>query len=128
VKGINLKKIGAIVAGATILASSVAFAGLMYQNTELVNADGQPLAKVVVGAGSMASDGVVAASISNKLANEAYKSTTLTAEVVGEATCTGGSGGEGTCDIVEGSETVTLEVTVPGAGIEGVHTFTTRNW
>ena len=124
-KGINLKKIGAIVAGATILASSVAFAGLLYQNTELVNADGQPLAKVVVGASSMASDGVVAASISNKLANEAYKSTTLTAEVVGTATCTGGASGEGTCDVVEGSETVTLEVTVPGSGIEGVHTFTT---
>ncbi|MBD3397724.1 hypothetical protein GF412_01175, partial [Candidatus Micrarchaeota archaeon] len=126
VKGINLKKIGAIVAGATILASSVAFAGgLMYQNTELVNENGEPLAKVIVGAGSQAVDGVVAAAISNKMANEAYKSTTLTAEVVGEATCTGGAEGEGTCDIVEGSETVTLEVTVPGAGIEGVHTFTT---
>ncbi|MBN2121664.1 hypothetical protein JW721_01225, partial [Candidatus Micrarchaeota archaeon] len=124
-KGINLKKIGAIVAGATILASSVAFAGLMYQNTELVNADGQPVAKVVMGANAMASDGVAAALISNKLANEAYKSTTLTAEVVGEATCAGGSAGAGTCDVVEGSETVTLSVTVPGAGIEGVHMFTT---
>lgn len=125
-KGINLKKIGAIVAGATILASSVAFAGgLMYQNTELVNENGEPLAKVIVGTGSQAVDGVVAAAISNKMANEAYKSATLTAEVVGEATCTGGAEGEGTCDIVEGSETVTLEVTVPGAGIEGVHEFTT---
>ena len=125
-KGINLKKIGAIVAGATILASSVAFAGgLKYQNTELVNENGEPLAKVVIGANSVASDGVVAALISNKMANEAYKSTTLTAEVVGEATCTGGAEAEGTCDIVEGSETVTLEVTVPGAGAEGVHSFTT---
>lgn len=124
-KGINLKKIGAIVAGATILASSVAFAGLMYQNTELVNMDGQPVAKVVIGANAMASDGVAAALISNKLANEAYKSTTLTAEYVGEATCSGGAEGSGTCDVVEGSETVTLAVTIPGAGIEGVHEFTT---
>ena len=72
-KGINLKKIGAIVAGATILASSVAFAGgLMYQNTELVNENGEPLAKVILGAGSQAVDGVVAAAISNRMANEAY--------------------------------------------------------
>ena len=123
-KGINLKNIGAIVAGATILASSVAYAGLMYQNTELVNSDGQPLAKVVLGANAMASDGVVAALISNKLANEAYKTTTFTAKTVGTPTCSGGaSNGTGTCTVKDGSETVTLQITVPGAGLEGQHKF-----
>ena len=100
VKGINLKKIGAIVAGATILASSVAFAGgLMYQNTELVYENGEPLAKVILGAGSQAVDGVVAAAISNRMANEAYKSATLTAEVVGEGQIKG-SKGKGGIDFI----------------------------
>ncbi|MFA5412264.1 MAG: S-layer protein [Candidatus Micrarchaeia archaeon] len=114
-KGINLKKIGAIVAGSAILASSIAFAGLVYQNTPLVDANGQPVVKVVVGERAMSSDGVVAAYIASKIANEAYKSSTLTAQVVGEGSCTGGSG-SGTCTVVENSEQVTLEVTVPGAG------------
>ncbi|MDD5096088.1 MAG: S-layer protein [Candidatus ainarchaeum sp.] len=114
-KGINLKKIGAIVAGSAILASSIAFAGLVYQNTPLVDANGQPVVKVVVGERAMASDGVVAAYIASKIANEAYKTSTLTAQVVGEGSCTGGEG-SGTCTVVENSEQVTLEVTVPGAG------------
>jgi len=122
VKGINLKKIGAIVAGSAILASSVAFAGLMYNNVELVNNDGQPLAKVVVGENGWSSDGVAGAWIASKLANEAYKSATLTAEVVGEGTCNG-EGGAGTCEVVEGSETVTLEITVPGSGALGRYDF-----
>ena len=49
-KGINLKKIGAIVAGATKLASSVAFAPLYYEDTALVTDSGQPVVKVVVAA------------------------------------------------------------------------------
>ncbi|NYZ60105.1 S-layer protein [Candidatus Micrarchaeota archaeon] len=114
-KGINLKKIGAIVAGSAILASSVAFAGLVYQNTPLVDANGQPVVKIVVGERAAASDGVVAAYVASKIANEAYKSSTLTAEVVGDGTCTGASG-TGTCSVVAGSEKVTLLVTVPGAG------------
>ncbi len=114
-KGINLKKIGAILAGSAILASSVAFAGLVYQNTPLVDANGQPVVKIVVGERAAASDGVVAAYIASKIANEAYKSSTMTAEVVGAGTCTGASG-TGTCSVVAGSEKVTLLVTVPGAG------------
>ncbi|NYZ60511.1 S-layer protein, partial [Candidatus Micrarchaeota archaeon] len=106
-KGINLKKIGAIVAGSAILASSVAFAGLVYQNTPLVDANGQPVVKIVVGERAAASDGVAAAYIASKIANEAYKSSTLTAEVVGDGTCTGASG-TGTCSVVAGSEKATL--------------------
>jgi hypothetical protein len=45
---VNLKKIGAIVAGATILASTAAFGALWYGNTKLVDDNGAPVAKVVV--------------------------------------------------------------------------------
>ncbi|MEM4215971.1 MAG: S-layer protein, partial [Candidatus Anstonellales archaeon] len=114
---LNLKKIGAIVAGATILASSVAFAGVMYGNTVLVNDNGQPLAKVIVGEKAAASDGVGAAKIVAKLANNAYAAKTLKASAT--ATCTGGAG-TGTCDVSQ--ETTTLEVTIPGLGT-GVHDF-----
>ncbi|MDD5337369.1 MAG: S-layer protein, partial [Candidatus ainarchaeum sp.] len=123
-KGINLKKIGAIVAGATILASSVAFASLMYGNTELVDANGQPVAKVVLGSNAQVSDGVVAASIASKLASAAYAKKTLTAAVANDATCTTtGSTGNGTCAI--SNEKVTLEVTVPGSANSGIHAFVT---
>ncbi len=123
-KGINLKKIGAIVAGATILASSVAFAGLMFENTELVDANGQPVAKVVLGSGAAASDGAVAGAIAAKLASAAYAKRTLTAAVAADATCsTGATGGTGTCAV--SGEKVTLEVTVPGTTAAGVHDFST---
>jgi len=114
---LNLKKIGAIVAGATILASSVAFAGVMYGNTALVNDNGQPLVKVVVGEKAAASDGVGAAKIVAKIANNAYATKTLKASAT--ATCTGGNA-TGTCEVSQ--ETVTLEVTIPGLGT-GVHDF-----
>jgi len=114
---LNLKKIGAIVAGATILASSVAFAGVMYGNTALVNDNGQPLVKVVVGEKAAASDGVGAAKIVAKIANNAYATKTLKASAT--ATCTGGNA-TGTCEVSQ--ETVDLEVTIPGLGT-GVHNF-----
>ena len=120
----KIRKLGAIVAGATILASSVAFAGgLMYQNTELVNAEGEPLTKIVVGSNAMASDGVAASLISNAIVNEAYKSETLTAQFVGDFVCA--QNGNATCDIEEDSETVTLRVTVPGASENGADHFIT---
>ncbi|MEW6528757.1 MAG: S-layer protein [Candidatus Micrarchaeota archaeon] len=123
-KGINLKKIGAIVAGATILASSVAFAGLMFENTELVNANGAPLAKVVIGANAAASDGVVASTIAAKLASSAYVKKTYTAAVANDATCdTNATSGAGKCTVTD--EKVVLEVTVPGATNTGVHEFST---
>lgn len=113
---VNLKKIGAIVAGATILASSVAFASLWYGNTQLVNDNGAPTAKVVVGANAAASDGVAAANIAARIANEAYKSTTLSAQVSGTPSCTLPEG-EGKCSV--SNEKVTLEITVPGQTAEG---------
>ena len=120
---VNLKKIGAIVAGATMLASSVAFAGLMYGNTQLVNDNGQPLVKVVVGEKALASDGVAAANIAAKLASEAYAMKNLTAQYVsGSVKCSAAnaSNGTGTCSLT--NKKATLEITVPGATVTGTYT------
>lgn len=121
---VNLKKLGAIVAGATILASSVAFAGLSAWNTQLVDANGAPVAKVVVGANAAASDGVAAANVAAALAKEAFKMQTLTAQVAGKAVCTVGSGSSTLC-AVGTPKTVQLEITVPGGVTEGSATFKT---
>jgi hypothetical protein len=118
---VNLKKIGAIVAGATILASSVAFAGLTFGSTQLVDDNGAPVAKVVIGANAAASDGVAAALIASKLVSTAYKSSTLTASVSGAPTCSaGGAGGAGSCTI--SNKQATLEITVPGSVATGTYT------
>ncbi len=114
---VNLKKIGAIVAGATILASSAAFAGLMFGSTTLVDDNGAPVAKVVVGSNAMPSDGVAAALIAGKIVSEAYKSQTLSAEVSGTASCTPNGDASGTCSI--SNEKAKLEITVPGAVAAG---------
>ncbi len=113
-KGLNLKKVGALVAGATILASSVAFAGLSFEDTELVNANGQPLVKVVVGENAAASDGVAAANIASYIANNAFATKTYTAMAT-EAECgsSAAAGSTGTCAVT--NEQVKLEVTVPGS-------------
>ncbi|MBU0591660.1 hypothetical protein KKD40_05560 [Candidatus Micrarchaeota archaeon] len=118
---VNLKKLGAIVAGATILASSAAFAGLMFGSTTLVDDNGAPVAKVVIGSNAAASDGVAAALIATKLASAAYKSSTVTAEVSGDAVCAAdGSDGTGGCAI--SNEKAKLEITVPGSTAMGTWT------
>ncbi len=117
---VNLKKMGAIVAGATMLASSAAFAGLLFGSTTLVDDNGAPVAKVVIGSNSAPSDGVAGALIAGKIASEAYKSQTLTAEVSGTADCVAGEGSEetaGTCSI--SNEKARLEITVPGSVAAG---------
>ncbi len=120
---VNLKKIGAMVAGATILASSVAFAGLMYGNTVLVNDQGNTAAKVVVGEKALASDGVAAANIAAAIASNAWKSTVFTASVSGDPTCSvgGGEAGAGACAI--SNEKAKLEISVPGAATPGTYTM-----
>jgi hypothetical protein len=117
---VNLKKIGAIVAGATILASSAAFAGLMFGSTTLVDDNGAPVAKVVIGSKAQPSDAVAGALIAGKMVGEAYKSQTLSAQVSGTASCTGGSGTGGTCSIT--NEKARLEITVPGSVAAGTWT------
>ncbi len=116
----DVKKIGAIVAGAAILASSVAFAGLYYEGVELVNDNGEPQVTIVVGENAAAKDGVAAAMIAAAIANKAYKDVELTAEVVGEATCKAAEGNGTTADCEVKDKTVTLEVTLPGLGDSAV--------
>ncbi len=117
---LNLKKLGAVIAGAAILASSVAFAGLYYGNTELVNDNGQVVTKVVVGQNAAVSDAVAAANIASAIASNAYKDVELTAQVTGEAACSSGEV-TGECEITD--KTVTLEVTVPGLESTAMHQF-----
>ncbi len=125
-KGINVKKIAAFAGAAVLFGASVAVADVVYGNMQLVDQNGQPTVKVVVGSKAAITDGVAAANIAAKIANEAYKSSTLTAGLSGEATCSVGTGtsGAGSCSLVESSKKVTLEVTLPGT-IAGTHTFKT---
>ncbi len=125
-KGINVRKIAALTSALILGASALAVADVYYGNTQLVDQNGQPTVKVYVGSKAAVSDGIAAANIAAKIANEAYKSSTLTASVSGTPTCSVGTGigGTGTCSIVESSKKVTLEVTVPGT-IAGVHEFKT---
>jgi hypothetical protein len=117
---VNLKKIGAIVAGAAILASSVSFAGLMFGSTQLVDDNGAPVAKVVVGENAASSDGVAAGLIASKIASEAFKMSNISAQVSGASTCDAGGAAGGSCTVSD--EKVTLEVTVPGAVAAGTYT------
>ncbi len=125
-KGINAKKIAAFVGTAILFGAAAVAAEVTYGSTQLVDQSGQPTVKIYVGSKAQISDGVAAANIAAKIANEAYKSSTLTATVSGTPTCTVGSGvsGAGTCSIVESSKKVTLEVTLPGT-IAGTYTFKT---
>ncbi len=118
---VNLKKMGAIVAGATILASSAAFAGLMFGSTTLVDSNGAPVAKVVIGSNAQASDGVAAALIASTIASNTFKSSTLTANVAGAATCAVGTGSaSGGCQV--SNKQAKLEITVPGSVASGTAT------
>lgn len=124
-KGINVRKIAAVAGAAVLGLSAFAVADVVYGSTQLVDQNGQPTVKIYVGSNAAISDGVAAANIAAKIANEAYKSSTLTASVSGTPTVTCGTGsGAGTCSIVESSKKVTLEVNVPGT-IAGTHTFKT---
>ncbi|MFA5929533.1 MAG: S-layer protein [Candidatus Micrarchaeia archaeon] len=125
-KGINVKKIAAFAGAAVLFSAAAVAAEVTFGSTQLVDQSGQPTVKIYVGSKAQISDGVAAANIAAKIANEAYKSSTLTASVSGTPTCTVGSGvsGAGTCSIVESSKKVTLEVTLPGS-VSGTHTFKT---
>lgn len=125
-RGINVRKIAAFAGAAVLGLSAIAVADVVYGSTQLVDQNGQPTVKVYVGTKAAISDGVAAANIAAKIANEAYKSSTLTASVSGTPSCSvgGGVGGTGTCSLVESSKKVTLEVTIPGT-IAGTHEFKT---
>jgi len=123
-KGLNVKRIAALAAGAAILGATLASAGVVtYGNTPIISAEGVPQVKIVVGEKAAASDGVAAANIAALIGNLAFKSQEVTATVSGAAnlgcTVTGGAGA-GTCAV--SNEKVTLEVTVPGT-VGGVYPF-----
>ncbi len=125
-KSLNTKKIVALAAGATLLGSALLGAGAVsFGNTELINANGQPMAKVVVGAAARASDGVAAANIAAVMGNMAFKSAAITASPVGLDGLTCAAGGAGSCEVL--SKSVTLEVTTPAgvlpAGAYGFETY-----
>lgn len=123
-KGLNAKRIAALAAGAALLGSAFAFANVSYLNKDIINQNGQPVVKVVVGGNAAASDGVAAANIAATIGNMAYRSQTVTAQVQGQATCSISAGsGAGACPV--SNEKVTLEVGLPGvvSGAYGFRTF-----
>jgi hypothetical protein len=125
-KRLNVKRIAALAAGAAILGATLAGAGAVtYSNTPIINVNGQPQVKVVIGEKAAASDGVVAANIAAVIGNLAWKSQAVTATVAGAAnlgcTVTGGAGA-GTCAV--SNEKVTLSVVLPGV-VSGAAPFNT---
>jgi hypothetical protein len=126
VKSIDAKKIAAVTAGVALLgASLLAAAPIMYGNTEIINAQGKPVVKVVVGANAKASDGVAAANIAAVIGSLAYKSQTVTAQLQGSPTCSvGAAGAGGACTVSD--KKVALEITTPGTSIvAGAYGFRT---
>jgi len=110
---LNVKRIAALAAGAALLGASFAVADVTFQNAQIINQNGQPVVKIVVGQKAEAVDGIAAANIAAVIGNLAYKSQTITASVSGQASCSVSAGtGAGVCPI--SNEKVTLDVTLPG--------------
>ncbi|MBS3069321.1 S-layer protein [Candidatus Micrarchaeota archaeon] len=124
-KGVNVKKIAALAGVALLAGAGIAAADVVYGSTQLVDQNGQPTVKIVVGSMAQVSDGVAAANIAAVIANNAYMTSTLSASVPNDACSVGGSTnatGEGTCAI--SNKKVTLSVSMPGA-IAGAYQFNT---
>ena len=123
-KGLNVKKIAALAAGALFLGSAAVTAGLTYDDTELISDSGVPQVSVIVGEDAAASDGVAAARIASFLASKAYKTTHYTADVTGEPLCTPTGGEEGGTTTGQCTDmSVTLKITSPG--ITGAYSWDT---
>ena len=124
-KGVNVRKIAALAGVALLAGAGIAAADVLYGSTQLVDQNGQPTVKIVVGSMAQISDGVAAANIAAAIANQAYKSSTLKATMSGDATCSAGAAtgtGSGTCAI--SNKKVTLSVNMPGS-IAGAYQFST---
>src|SRR3989344_2728071 len=130
-KGLSIKKLAAVAAGAALIGTAVAPVAMALQGGPLVKSDlfndnGTPKASVILGSGALPSDGVWGGNIAAAIAEQArtYKSV----DVSGEA----GEGGEGSVDVSDVSvdlviggksvyKTDTKEYKVPlrsGTGIE----------
>ncbi len=81
-KSLNPKRIAAVVGGAALIATGLAFAGpLTFQNVPIISNSGQPLVQIVVGTLAKPSDGVAAGNIAAAIGNLAYTSVPVTASV-----------------------------------------------
>jgi len=81
-KSLNPKRIAAVVGGAALLATGLAFAGpISFQNVPIISNSGQPLVQIVVGTLAKPSDGVAAANLAAAIGNLAYTSVPVTASV-----------------------------------------------
>jgi len=123
-KGVNVKKIAALAGVALLAGAGVAAADVLYGSTQLVDQNGQPTVKIVVGSMAQISDGVAAANIAAAIANQAYKSSTLKATMSGDATCSAGAAGTGSGTCAISNKKVTLSVNMPGS-IAGAYQFKT---
>ena len=124
-KSLNTKKIVAMATGAALLGSAL-LGAVSYQNTELINDNGAPMAKVVVGSNAHISDGVAAANIAAVLGNMAFKSVEVTATPTGinGLSCDVSGDSAGTCSVL--SKSVDLEVVTPAGVIPaGAYGFST---
>jgi len=124
-KSLNTKKIVAMATGAALLGSAL-LGAVSYQNTELINDNGAPMAKVVVGSNAHISDGVAAANIAAVLGNMAFKSVEVTATPTGinGLSCDVSGDSAGTCSVL--SKSVDLEVVTPAGVIPaGAYGFET---
>ncbi len=126
-QSLSAKRIAAATAGAILLGASLFAAAppITIGNTEIINQNGKPVVKVVVGSNAKITDGIAAANIAAVIGSLAYGQKTISAVLQGEATCTVGGAGEGTCPVSD--EKVKLEINVPGtqvvAGAYGFRTY-----
>ncbi len=124
-KGISVKKLAALGVVSSLALAALGFGAVTYDGTPLVDENGVPVAKVVVGEKAAASDGVAAAKIAAYLANNAFKKSVYSAELSGQPTCSVSAppaNGAGTCAVT--NKRVTLEVQLPGES-GGAYKFTT---
>ena len=124
-KGWKSRLATTLIAAAFIGSTAVSAATLYYENTKLVEENGQPVAKIVVGAGAGVSDGIAAANIASAIAQQAYARQNLNVRLSGTPACTvsGGTGSAaGSCEVSD--KKVTIEITVPGQ-LANAHQFTT---
>ncbi|MCX8158231.1 MAG: S-layer protein [Candidatus Diapherotrites archaeon] len=100
-KGMSVKKIAAIAAGAALVGSALAPFVSAIGKSDVINDNGTPKVKVVVGSAAQITDAVWAGNIAAKIASLAYSEQTVTCS---------GSAASATCQLTNPSATVDLTV------------------
>jgi hypothetical protein len=111
-KGLSIKKLAAVAAGAALIGTAVAPVAMALQGGPLVKSDlfndnGTPKASVILGSGAQPSDGVWAGNIAAAIAEQAR--TLKTVSVSGES----GTGSEGSVDVSD----VSVDLVIGGKTI-----------